>query len=49
MDSAVGTSSNSKLSLPSSSSVFPNPSTQNNINRKEEPEIYHNSEGDIAD
>ena len=43
-------SSNPTLSLPQSSSTFPNLSDQSNTYRIEEPEIYYdNSKGDIAD
>jgi len=41
--------SNPASSLPQSSSTFPNLSDQNNTYRKEEPEGFHNSKGDIDD
>jgi hypothetical protein len=50
ISSATASLSNPTISLPSSSSsTFPVPSDQSNTYRKEEPENYHNSEGDIAD
>ena len=42
-------SSSPTLSLPQSSSTFPNLSDQSNTYRIEEPEIYDDSKGDIAD
>jgi hypothetical protein len=42
-------SSNSTLSLNSSSTTFSNPSNQSDNYRKEEPEDFHNSKGDIAE
>jgi predicted DNA-binding protein YlxM (UPF0122 family) len=41
--------SNPILSSPSSSLTFSNPFNQSDTHRIEESEIYHNSEGDIAD
>jgi hypothetical protein len=37
------------LSLPQSSSTFPNPYNQSDIRRKEESESSNNNKGDIAD
>jgi DNA-binding CsgD family transcriptional regulator len=48
INSAV-TSPDPALSVPQSSSAIPNLSSQSDIYRKEEPEIFHNSKGDIAD
>jgi hypothetical protein len=42
-------SSSPTLSLPQSSSTFPNLSDQSNTYRIEEPEIYDDRKGDIAD
>jgi hypothetical protein len=42
-------SSNSTLSVPQSSSTFPNLPNQTHTYRKDDSEIYHNSKGDIAD
>jgi hypothetical protein len=42
-------SSSPTLSLPQSSSIFPNLSDQSNTYRIEEPEIYDDSKCDIAD
>nr|MDQ3970251.1 hypothetical protein [Thermoproteota archaeon] len=42
-------SSNPTLSLPQSSSAFPSLSNQNDTYRKEEPESFDNSKGDIVD
>jgi hypothetical protein len=47
--SASSASLNPTLSFPQSSSRFPNSLDQIDIFRKEEPEDYHNSKGDIAD
>jgi hypothetical protein len=49
IDNAMHASSNPTLSLPQSSSTFPNLSDQSNTYRIEEPEIYDDSKGDIAD
>jgi vacuolar-type H+-ATPase subunit E/Vma4 len=48
--SASSSSTNPTLSLPqSSSSMFPNLSTQSDTYKIEDPESFHNSKGDIAD
>jgi hypothetical protein len=49
MEATTYTSPNPTLSLPQSSSTFPNISNENDIYRIEESEIYDNSKGDIAD
>jgi hypothetical protein len=49
MEATTYASPNSTLSLPQSSSTFPNLSNKNNIYRIEEAETYHNSEDDISD
>ena len=50
MDTAAISSSSPRLSLPQSSSMFPNLSTQSGTYRiEEESEIYDNSKGDIAE
>ncbi len=48
MEATTYASPNSTLSLPQSSSTFPNLSNKNNIYRIEEAETYHNSEDDIS-
>ncbi len=48
-ESIANASSNPTLSLPSTSSTFSDPLDQNGTYRKEEPEGFHNSEGDIAE
>jgi hypothetical protein len=48
IDTAAASSSNPALSLSGSSSTFSNPFYQSDTYRKEEPEIYDNSKGDIA-
>jgi hypothetical protein len=49
MNTAANSSYNPKLSLPQSSSTFPNLSNQSDIYRIEEPEHFHDSKDDIAD
>jgi hypothetical protein len=49
MEATTYASPNPTLSLPQSSSTFPNLSNKNNIYRIEEAETYHNSEDDISD
>ena len=48
MEATTYASPNPTLSLPQSSSTFPNLSNENDIYRIEESEIYDNSKGDIA-
>jgi hypothetical protein len=49
INNATHASPNSPFFLPQSSDTFPGLSNQSDTYRKEEPENYHNSEGDIAD
>ena len=49
INTVADSSSNPILSLPQSSSRFPNLSNENDIYRIEESEIYDNSKGDIVE
>jgi hypothetical protein len=49
MDTAAISSSSPRLSLPQSSSTFPNLSTQSDTHRIEESDIHYNNRGDIAE
>ena len=49
ISSATASFSNSTLSVPESSSMFPNSFDQIDTFRIEESESFHNSKGDIAD
>jgi hypothetical protein len=49
MNTTANSSYNPTLSLPQSSSIFPNLSTQSDTYRKEESESFHNNKDDIAE